>query len=150
MSDEQYVNALVNGHATIEHRSEQALVDEVKRLRTALALTKTNFEEAERLLYLKLHEREDKLDAALTDGDNKDRELERLRAENAELRESLRRIVGHLEYETKQGDGIADGAYDDYFAAKSLLGQRGMPNAAARGLAAIRLEIASTKPGAGT
>ena len=34
MSDEDYVRALVNGHATIEHRSERVLVDEVKRLRS--------------------------------------------------------------------------------------------------------------------
>jgi hypothetical protein len=33
MSDEDYVRALVNGHATIEYRSERVLVDEVKRLR---------------------------------------------------------------------------------------------------------------------
>lgn len=58
---------------------------EIERLRDALLKANANMEQAERDLYLKLNELDDKLDAALTEGDNKDREIERLRAENAEL-----------------------------------------------------------------
>lgn len=63
-------------------------------------------------------------DECNNDSESMAAEIERLRAENAELRESLRRIVGHLEYEVKQGDGLADDAVDDFVRAKSLLGQK--------------------------
>jgi hypothetical protein len=76
--------------------------------------------------------------------------IDSLRVENAELRESLRQMVKHLEYEGQQGDGIAEGAWDDYHAARFMLEPKDLPNAAERGLVANRLKVASPEPGAGT
>lgn len=76
--------------------------------------------------------------------------IDNLRADNASMRESLRRMVKHLEHEGQQGDGIAEGAWDDYHAARFLLGHEGTPSAAERGLASIRLALAWAAPGVST
>jgi chromosome segregation ATPase len=89
-------------------------------------------------------------DSFLKENGRLKKELLALCTENAELRENLRRMVKHLEYEGQQGDGIADGAWDDYHAARLILGNQGMPNAADRRLPAIRQEIPSAEPGAST
>lgn len=139
---------------------ERELVDEVKLRQAEVERLRADLENAQRLARIQADELTaseercqrvtESRDSFLKENGRLKKELLSLSAENAELRESLQRIVGHLEYEAKQGDGIAADAWDDYFAAKWLLGHKGMPNAAARGLASIRLEIATTKPGAGT
>jgi hypothetical protein len=60
-----------------------------------------------------------------------------LTAERDMLRASLRLMVGHIEYEGQQGDGIREEAWDDYRAARSLVfGDTG--ECVERGLATLR------------
>ena len=71
-----------------------------------------------------------------------DRELERV------LRESLRRLVHHLEVEGRNGDGIHEDAWDDYHAARMLVGQADDgwdADAAGRGIEDIRRDALGTE-----
>jgi hypothetical protein len=117
MSDEQYVEALVNGHATIEYRSERVLVAEVKRLRLVVAAQQeaiSNLIEEknasvrgmynaqqnvsdEAALRLKMNMVDDQLQAALLEGGNKDCEIGRLLSENEQLRKDVNQQMEDFE-----------------------------------------------------
>jgi len=62
----------------------------------------------------------------------------------AEAMELVRRLVAHMEYEAKQGDGIMDHAWNDYHAAKRWLGQPHDVDGANTGIASVRAQLAST------
>ena len=76
-------------------------------------------------------------DAAKAERDAAIASMEAMKAEGPMLRESLRRLIRHLEVEGYNGDGIADSAWDDYRAARGLVhGDTG--ECVERGMAALR------------
>jgi hypothetical protein len=75
-------------------------------------------------------------DAAFADVDRLRSALADVTRERDVLRESLRRLIRHMEAEARDGDGVRDDAWDDYRAARALVhGDTG--ECASRGLASI-------------